>query len=65
MSKMGLPYQPSTVEWTKISLDKYSPVYPTYLFKKFGHFEIKFGPKFISSWNILGYNESTYHQGDL
>ena len=38
MSKMGLPYLPSTLVWTKISLDKYSPVYPTYLSKKFGHF---------------------------
>ena len=38
MSKMGLPYLPRTLVWTKISLDKYSPVYPTYLSKKFGHF---------------------------
>ena len=27
--------------------------------------EIKFAPKFISSWNILGYNENTYHQEGL
>ena len=33
-----LPTLPSTQVWTKISLDKYSSVYPTYLSKKFGHF---------------------------
>ena len=34
--------------WTKISLDKYSSVYPTYLSKKFGYFGIKVCPlKFI------------------
>jgi len=49
MSKMGLPYLPRTLVWTKLSLDKYSPVYPTYLSKKLGHFEIKFAPKLISS----------------
>ena len=38
MSKVGLPYLPSTIVWTKISLDNYSPVYPTYLSEKFGHF---------------------------
>ena len=27
--------------------------------------EIKFAPKFISLWNILGYNEDTYYQGGL
>ena len=25
--------------------------------------EIKFAPKFISSWNILGHYEDTYNQG--
>ena len=62
---MGLPYLPSTLEWTKISLDEYSPVYPTYLSKKFGHFGKKFAPKFISSLNVLGYNEDTYYQTGL
>ena len=39
MSKMGLPYLPRTLVWTKkIFLNKSSPVYPTYLSKKFGHF---------------------------
>ena len=38
MSKVGLPYLPCTLVWTKISLDKHSSVYPTYLSKKFGHF---------------------------
>ena len=41
MSKLGLPYLPRTLVWTKISLDKYSIFYPTYLSKKFGHFENK------------------------
>ena len=41
MSKLGLPYLPSTLVWTKISLDKYSIFYPTYLSNKFGHFENK------------------------
>ena len=41
MSKLGLPYVPCTLIWTKESLDKYSSVYPTYLPKKFGHFGIK------------------------
>ena len=27
--------------------------------------EIKFAPKFTSSWNILGFNEDTYTQGGL
>ena len=25
--------------------------------------EIRFAPKFMSSWNILRYNEDTYNQG--
>ena len=41
MSKTGLPYLPSTLVWTKKSLDKYPLVDPTYLSKKFGHFGIK------------------------
>ena len=44
MSKQGLPFVPtlvSTLEWTNISLDKYSIVYPTNLSKKFGHFGMK------------------------
>ena len=41
MSKLGLPYLPSSLVWTKISLNKYSNVYPTYLSKMFGHFENK------------------------
>ena len=41
MSKLGLPYLPSTLVWTKKSLDKYPLVDPTYLSKKFGHFGIK------------------------
>ena len=41
MSKLGLSYLPRTLVWTKICLDKYSSVYPTYLSKKFGHFWIK------------------------
>ena len=41
MSKVGLPYLPSTLVWTKKGLDKYSSVYPTYLSKKFGRFVIK------------------------
>ena len=38
MSKLGLPYLPSSLVWTKIS-----PliVYPTYLTLKFGHFRYK------------------------
>ena len=65
MSKMGLPYLPRTLVWTKISLDKYSPVYPTYISKKFEHSGKKFAPKFISLWNIYGYNEDTYYQRGL
>ena len=38
MSKLGLPYVPCTLIWTNKNLDKYSSVYPTYLFKKFRHF---------------------------
>ena len=30
--------------WTKISFDKYSSVYPTYLSRKFGHFGSKVCP---------------------
>ena len=41
MSKLGVPYLPCSLVWTKMNLDKYSSVYPTYLPKKFGHF----GPK--------------------
>ena len=41
MSKLGLPYLPGSLVWTKKSLDKYSTFYPTYLSKKFGHFENK------------------------
>ena len=41
MSKLGLPYVPCTLIWTKKSLDNYSSVYPTYLPKKFGHFGIQ------------------------
>ena len=42
--KLGPPYVPSSLVWTKKSLDKYSFVYPTYLSKKFGHFGIKVCP---------------------
>ena len=28
-------------------------------------FEIEFAPKFISSWDILAYNEDTYYQEGL
>ena len=45
MSEVGLTYLPSTLVWTKISLDEYSSVYSTYLSKKFGHFGIK-----VCSW---------------
>ena len=38
MSKLGVPYLPCSLVWTKISFDKHSSVYPTYLPKKFGHF---------------------------
>ena len=41
MSKLGVPYLPCSLVWTKISLDKHSSVYPTYLPNKFGHFGIK------------------------
>ena len=41
MSKFGVPYLPCSLVWTKISLDKYSSVYPTYLPKKFGQFGTK------------------------
>ena len=47
MSKIGLPYLPSTLVWTKKSLDKYPLVYPTYLSKKFGHFGIKSCQSFL------------------
>ena len=47
MSKTGLPYLPSTLVWTKKSLDKYPLVYPTYLSKKFGHFGIKSCQSFL------------------
>ena len=39
-SKLGLPYLPYTLVWTKICLDKYFIVYPTYLSTKFGHYRI-------------------------
>ena len=49
MSKLGLPYLPSTLVWTKISLDKYSiftlPTYP----KSLDILKIKFSPKHIFS----------------
>ena len=38
MSKLGVPYLPFSLVWTKISFDKQSSVYPTYPPKKFGHF---------------------------
>ena len=41
MSKLSVPYVPYSQVWTKINLDKYSSVYPTYLPKKFGHFGTK------------------------
>ena len=41
MSKLGVPYLPCSLVWTKINLDKHSSVYPTYLPKKFGHFGTK------------------------
>ena len=41
MSKLGVPYLPCSLVWTKISLDKHSSVYPTYLPKEFGHFGTK------------------------
>ena len=41
MSKLGVPYLPCSLVWTKISLDKHSSIYPTYLPKKFGHFGTK------------------------
>ena len=47
MSKLGVPYLPCSLVWTKISLDKHSSVYPTYLPKKFGHFGTK-----VCSWII-------------
>ena len=65
MSKVGLPYLPSTLVWTKISLDKSNTLLSTLPTspKSLDILEIKFAPKFISSWNIiLGYNENTYHQ---
>ena len=34
MSKLGVPYLPCSLVWTKMNLDKYSSVYPTYLPKK-------------------------------
>ena len=47
MSKLAVPYLPCSLVWTKISLDKHSSVYPTYLPKKFGHFGTK-----VCSWII-------------
>ena len=38
ISKLGVPYLLSSLVWIKISLDKHSSVYPTYLTKKFGHY---------------------------
>ena len=52
MSKLGVPYLPCSLVWTKINLDKHSHVYPTYLPKKFGHFGTKVGP-----W-ILNFNRN-------
>ena len=40
MAHLCLPYLPSTLVWTKISLDNYSYIHPTYLSKKFAHFGI-------------------------
>ena len=44
LSKLGLPYELTTLVWTKISLDKYS----TYRSKMFGHFGNK--TKVESDW---------------
>jgi len=52
MSKLGVPYLPCSLVWTKMNLDKYSSVYPTYLPKKFGHF----GPK-VCYW-ILNFDRN-------
>ena len=41
MSKLGVPYLPCSLVWTKMSLGKHSSVYPTYLPKKFGYFRTK------------------------
>ena len=47
-----VPYLPCSLVWTKINLDKHSYVYPTYLPKKFGHFETK-----VCSW-ILNFDRN-------
>ena len=71
ISKLGLPYAPSTLVWTKVSLDKYSIVYClpylpiqkvwTYWNKSL-HFNIYF-LNFIRA--LLVNNQIDYHQGHL
>ena len=41
MSKLGLPYLPTSLVWTKKVCTSTPIVYPTYLSKKFGHFWIE------------------------
>ena len=66
MSKLGLPYEPSTLVWTKISLDyMYSIVQPTYLSSKFA-FKNKLSNSkcFLTNVRILlGNNQVKYYQG--
>ena len=44
MSKLGLPYLPRSLVWTKKMWTSTPIVYPTYLSKKFGHFWIEVCP---------------------
>ena len=64
MSKLGVPYVPCSLVWTKISLDKHSSVYPTCLPKKFVHFGTKVcltGEFFKSRLSLGMASNKTYH----
>ena len=64
MSKIGLPYLPSTLVWTKKSLDKYPLVYPTYLSKTFGHFGIKSCLSFLHIFGFFSSNKARKRKYD-
>ena len=65
MSKVGLPYLPCTLVWTKkVWTNILLSTLPTSP-KSLDILEKNFATKFISSWNILGYNEDIYYQGGL
>ena len=69
MSKLGLPYLPNTLVWTKISLDKYSYCLPYLPIQKVWTFLYRILSLNIYIltfvWILLVNNHVRYHQGHL